>query len=218
MPHCLTSHASPRRIRARLRRSQTDRIIRVRQTVWQVDTTAVREMHMDWENQARAQRRSPGGLRVAWASLFAALCLALPIGGTAQGTRPRPAAPLEAIPAILDAFRSHRVVSFPGGHTDANEVQALLRALVKDPRFAATVNDIVVEFGSSRYQDLMDRYIRGEDVPQSALQRAWLDAVQGGTALDNDNTALFFSAVREANATVPAERRIRVLLGDPPID
>ena len=173
---------------------------------------------MDWGNQARAQMRRPGGLRVAWAWLFAALCVALPIGGTAQGARPQPAAPLEAIPAILDAFRSYRVVSFPGGHTDGNEVQALLRALVKDPRFAATVNDIVVEFGSSRYQDLMDRYIRGEDVPQSALRRAWLDAVQGGTALDNDNTALFFSAVREANATVPAERRIRVLLGDPPID
>ena len=173
---------------------------------------------MDWGNPAGARMRRPGGLRVAWASLFAALCLALPIGGTAQGTRPRPAAPLEAIPAILDAFRSYRVVSFPGGHTGGNEVQALLRALVKEPRFAATVNDIVVEFGSSRYQDLMDRFIRGEDVPQSALQRAWLEAVQGGTALDNDNTALFFSAVREANATVPAERRIRVLLGDPPID
>ncbi len=157
-------------------------------------------------------------LRVAWASLCAALCLTLPIGGTAQGTRPRPAAPLEAIPAILDAFRSYRVVSFPGGHPAANESQALLRALVKDPRFAATVNDIVVEFGSSRYQDVMDRYIRGEDVPQSAVQRAWLDAVQGGTALDNDNTPLFFAAVREANAAVPAERRIRVLLGDPPID
>ena len=100
-------------------------------------------------------------------------------------TRPRPAAPLDAITAILDAFRSFRVVSFPGGHTDANDSQALLRALVADPRFGATVNDIVVEFGSSRYQDVMDRYIRGEDVPESAVQRAWLDAVQPGISLDN---------------------------------
>ena len=162
--------------------------------------------------------RRPGGLRVASASLFAALCLALPIGGTAQGARPRPAAPLDAIPAILDAFRSYRVVSFPGGHTDGNEVQALLRALVKDPRFAATVNDIVVEFGSSRYQDLMDRYIRGEDVPESALQRAWLDAVQGGTALDNENTPC--SSAQFARRTRPCRPsgEIRVLLGDPPID
>ena len=96
--------------------------------------------------------RRPGGLRGSWAWLFATLWVALPIGGTAQGTRPRPAAPLEAIPAILDAFRSYQVVSFPGGHTDGPEVQAVLRALVKDQRFAATVNDIVVEFGRSKWQ------------------------------------------------------------------
>ena len=96
--------------------------------------------------------------------------------------------------------------------------QALLRALVTDPRFGATVNDIVVEFGSSRYQDVMDRYIRGEDVPESTVQRAWLDAVQPGISLDNQNTPAFFRAVREANAKRPAAEKTRVLLGDPPID
>jgi hypothetical protein len=160
--------------------------------------------------------RRPWNLRVAPASFLAGLCLALPIGGTAQG--PQPAVPLDAIPAILDAFRSFRVVSFPGGHTDPNESQALLRALVADPRFGATVNDIVVEFGSSRYQDVMDRYIRGEDVPESSVQRAWLDAVQPGISLDNQNTAAFFRAVREANAKRAAAEKTRVLLGDPPID
>jgi hypothetical protein len=162
--------------------------------------------------------RRPCNLRVASASFFAALCLALPIAGTAQGTRPGPAVPLDAIPAILDAFRSFRVVSFPGGHTDPNDSQALLRALVADPRFGAIVNDIVVEFGSSRYQDVMDRYIRGEDVPESSVQRAWLDAVQPGISLDNENTPAFFRAVREANAKRPAAEKTRVLLGDPPID
>ena len=142
----------------------------------------------------------------------------MPIRGTAQDPRPRPATPQDAITAILDAFRSFRVVSFPGGHTDANESQALLRALVADPRFGATVNDIVVEFGSSRYQDVMDRYIRGEDVPDSTVQRAWLDAVQPGISLDNQNTSAFFRAVREANARRPVAEKTRVLLGDPPID
>jgi len=155
-----------------------------------------------------------------WAWTLGALCLTmvLPIRGSAQSVKPRPAVPLDPIAAILDAFRTYRVVSFPGGHTDGNEVQALLRTLVKDPRFASLVNDIVVEFGASRYQDLMDRYVRGDDVPESAVQRAWLDAVQAGTALDNANTGLFFRAVREANAVLPPERRIRVLLGDPPMD
>jgi len=108
--------------------------------------------------------------------------------------------------------------TFPGGHTDGTAIHELLKALVRDPRFGDTVNDIVVEFGSSRYQDLMDRYVRGEDVPESSLQRAWLDAVQAGTALDNDNTAAFFRTVREVNATRSADKQIRVLLGDPPID
>ena len=39
-----------------------------------------------------------------------------------------------------------------------------------------------------------------------------------GAPLDNHNTPLFFAAVREANAALPAERSSRVLLGDPPID
>jgi len=167
-----------------------------------------------------ARKRAPGRVRVACVSLLAACCLAqtAPMRGTAQRARPRPATPQDAITAILDAFRSFRVVSFPGGHTDPNDTQALLRALVADPRFGATVNDIVVEFGSSRYQDVMDRYIRGEDVPESTVQRAWLDAVQPGISLDNQNTAAFFRAVREANAKRPVTEQTRVLLGDPPID
>jgi hypothetical protein len=64
----------------------------------------------------------------------------------------------------------------------------------------------------------MDRYIRGDDVAESLVQRAWLDAVQPGISLDNENTPAFFRAVREANAKRPAAEKTRVLLGDPPID
>ena len=154
------------------------------------------------------------------AGILAPLCVAagVSIQSVAQSGGPRPATPLEVIPAILDAFRTHRVVSYPGGHTDGNEGQAQLRALIRDPRFASIVNDIVVEFGSSRYQDLMDRYIRGEDVSETAVRIAWLNAVQAGTALDNANTAAFFRNVREVNAALPPERKLRVLLGDPPMD
>jgi hypothetical protein len=167
-----------------------------------------------------ALKRASDRLRAVWVSTLAVSCLALtvPTFGTTQDSRSQLATPQDAITAILEAFQSFRVVSFPGGHTDANETQALLRALVADPRFGATVDDIVVEFGSSRYQDVMDRYIRGEDVPQSTLQRAWLDAVQPGISIDNQNTPAFFRAVRDANATRPADEKTRVLLGDPPID
>ena len=155
-----------------------------------------------------------------FACILASLCVAagLSIRSQAPAGGTRPAIPVEVIPAILEAFRTHRIVSYPGGHTDGNEGQAQLRALIRDPRFASTVNDIVVEFGSSRYQDLMDRYTRGDDVSEPAVRVAWLNAVQAGTALDNANTAAFFRNVREVNATLPTERKLRVLLGDPPMD
>lgn len=130
-------------------------------------------------------KRAFGRGRVAWVSMLAASCLTLTLAihGAVQDALPGPATPQDAITAILDAFRSFRVVSFPGGHTDANESQALLRALVADPRFGATVNDIVVEFGSSRYQDVMDRYIRGEDVPESTVQRTRVFTVRAEGSL-----------------------------------
>ena len=109
-------------------------------------------------------------------------------------------------------------MAVPAGHTDSNQTLALLQAILRDPRFPGTVNDIVVEFGSSRYQDLMDRYTRGEDVDEASLRQVWQNAVQAGIALDNPNTAAFFRLVRDLNATLEPARQVRVLLGDPPID
>ena len=43
------------------------------------------------------------------------------------------------------------------------------------PRFATVVNDIVVEFGSSRYQAVMDRFVSGGEVPYAELRKAWQD-------------------------------------------
>ena len=50
--------------------------------------------------------------------------------------------------------------------------------MVRDPRITTVVNDIVVEFGNARYQDVMDRFVRGEEVPPEALRRVWEDTTQ----------------------------------------
>jgi hypothetical protein len=81
-----------------------------------------------------------------------------------------PSAPIEAIGAIVDAFRSHSIVTIEAAHGD-EQMLAFTLARIRDPRFAALANDLVVEEGNARYQDVMDRYVRGEDVPISELRQ-----------------------------------------------
>jgi hypothetical protein len=105
--------------------------------------------------------------------------------------------------------------------TDAHgneQAAAFLLSLVRDPRFAATVNDVVMECGNARYQDVIDRFVNGEDVPDESLRRVWQDTTQPSAACDVPIYEAFYRAVRALNASLPRERRLRVLLGDPPVD
>lgn len=135
---------------------------------------------------------------------------------TSQAARP-PATPVEAIGGILDAFRANEIVALPDAHGN-EQAHRFLLSLIRDSRFSATVNDIVVEFGSARYQDVIDRFVRGDDVPDDALRLVWQDTTQPSAAADLPTHEEFFRAVRAINRSLPRERQLRVLLGDPPID
>jgi hypothetical protein len=63
----------------------------------------------------------------------------------------------------------------------------------------------------------MDRFIRGDAVPRQELRRAWEDTTNPGTNWDKPMYEEFFTAVRGVNATLPNDKKLRVLLGDPPI-
>jgi hypothetical protein len=80
------------------------------------------------------------------------------------------------------------------------------------------VNDIVVEFGDAQYQDVMDRFVRGEEVAYESLRRVWQDTTQIEFEWDLPIYEEFFRAVRAVNASLPRGRQLRVLLGDPPIN
>jgi|TARA_B100000315_G_scaffold186180_1_gene175468 erythromycin esterase-like protein len=78
--------------------------------------------------------------------------------------------PVEPTAAILEAFQTHQVVALSEGGHGNEQSHAFRLALIRDPRFAATVDDIVVEFGNSLYQDTMDRYVQGADIPDDELR------------------------------------------------
>lgn len=126
----------------------------------------------------------------------------------------RPAVPLDAVTAVLDAFRQHALVGIGDAHGD-RQGEAFQLALVRDLRFAALVNDIVMESGNSRHQAVVDKFVRGEEVPPDALRRAWLDTTQQVVSLEVPELV---TAVRRVNASLAPDRRLRVLLGEPPID
>jgi hypothetical protein len=126
-----------------------------------------------------------------------------------------PPAAVEPIGALLDAFRTHDIVAVTDPHGN-EQVQAFLLSLIRAPRFVAVVNDIVIEPASARYQDVVDRFVRGDEIPTDVLRKAW----EEGTVPNRlgVQASELLRAVRTVNAALAADRRLRVLAGDPPID
>jgi hypothetical protein len=119
---------------------------------------------------------------------------------------------------VLDAFTTHHLVGLGEAHDLQNHHDALT-LLLTDPRLPGAVNDIVVEFGNARYQDTIDRFTSGQPVDNADLRPVWRNTTQSpGQTWDSPVYEQFFRTVRAVNAPLPASRKIRVLLGDPPID
>lgn len=135
-----------------------------------------------------------------------------------QATTSRAAVPIDPIDAIVDAFASHPVVVFADDHGD-RQMHEFGLAVVRDPRFAERVNDIVVENGNARYQSVMDRFVRGENVSADEVQHVWNDTTQVQVySPPHAPIPDLYRLVREINATRPRNRQLRVLLGDPPVE
>jgi hypothetical protein len=130
---------------------------------------------------------------------------------------PRPPAPADVVASVIEAFRTHEIVAIPDPHRNTGIQNAVL-TIIRAPQFAATVDDIVVEFGNARYQDVVDRFERGEDVRYEDLRRSWLDTTQPNPSSDTPQAEELLRAVRLVNETAQPQHQIRVLLGDPPID
>ena len=125
------------------------------------------------------------------------------------------AAPVDPISAIIEAFRSHSLVTLTDPHGNV-QVQTFLLSLVRDPRFPEAATDIVIETASARYQDAVDRFVRGDDVERAVLRKAWEDhTVPNSLGIQAEE---LIRAVRTVNASLSEPRRLRVVAGDPPID
>ncbi len=98
---------------------------------------------------------------------------------------------------VFAAFRTHSVVGLGDIHWLAQE-EGFFSQLIADPRFAKEVGNVVVEFGDAAEQEMIDRYVAGEDVPYQQLRRMWADK----TTLPPSNAAGVLSAALQKHLPV----------------
>lgn len=135
--------------------------------------------------------------------------------GLAQETR-RAAEAADPIQSIIEAFDAHDLVALTAYMHE--EEWDFWISLLHTSQFQAAVNDIVVEFGTARYQDIMDRFTSGEDVSYDQLKGAWQQTTQPHHFNDPPMVEAFFRTLREINLSLPKDEQIRAVLAEPPID
>jgi hypothetical protein len=118
--------------------------------------------------------------------------------------------------ALISVFDHADIVALGESHGRFKVDFDLQLAMVRHPDFAKKVRSIVIECGSVTEQVTLDRYIRGETVPRAQLQRVWKATEETTNGFcDAPIYADFLAAVRDVNAKLPADARIRVLGGHP---
>ena len=121
-----------------------------------------------------------------------------------------------ATAAVLRAFDTHDIVMFGEIHGNKQEYE-WLRSLVATPEFADRVDDIVMEVGNSLYQESVDRYLSGDDVPLEQAQKAWRNVV-GMVGPPSPVYASLYQAVRETNLKRRGKHQMRIVCGDADLD
>jgi len=130
-----------------------------------------------------------------------------------KGRNPKPE---DAERALLAAFDKYEVVGMRAAHGN-KDLDDFILHLIRTSAFSRKVNVIAVECGNSLYQPTLDRYIAGADVPLSEVRQVWRNTTQPMCGVSGFYEELF-PLVRRMNQTLPPERKLRVLAGDPPID
>ncbi len=120
--------------------------------------------------------------------------------------------------AILDLYERYDVVHLGERHWNMTDYNFRI-SLLNYPRFAETVDDIVIESGNYLYQDILDKYVLElEDVRNSDLQKVWRNTIITSGVWDASIYKDFIHNVRKVNEGLPPEKRIRLIAAEPPID
>jgi len=147
--------------------------------------------------------------------LTIAILLSIPIGELVQ---PRMPEPQPAAQYITRAFKTRPLVAFSEPGHGVSGTSEFFASLIRYPGFAGIVNDIVIECGNARYQNIADRYFAGESIQRDEIRQIWENTTVVSGVWQQPMYEEILADIRAFNMTLPERQRIRVLLGDPPID
>ncbi len=120
---------------------------------------------------------------------------------------------------ITNQFKKYNIICLDEGPHGTIQSHAFIRNLISDDRVKNLLNYVIIEFANTDYQDILDRFIKGDDVPLKELRRVWRNTTQAHSPLFEMPVYLqLLKTIRENNLNQPADKQIRVLAGDPPID
>ncbi len=127
--------------------------------------------------------------------------------------------PVDGFQAVLHALDRYPLVGIGDAHM-CEQSHAFLRSLVGRRDLQHKVDDIVVEFGNAIHQDIADRFfLHLQPVEFDELSKMWRDDTLGGRVYwDAPVYEQFYRTVRQINESLPRRQRIRVVLGDVPVD
>jgi len=148
-----------------------------------------------------------------FSSVAAMLTLALSVSAQPEVVHEK-----DIVKAIVDQFDKSDLVGLGEIH-GCQADQDLRFQIIHSKAFARKVHIIVVEGLNALYQEDLDRYIRGENVPLEQVQRAWRDStgIFIGPVI-RTTYQQFLSEVRAVNHSVPDRLKLRVIAADPPLD
>jgi hypothetical protein len=120
--------------------------------------------------------------------------------------------------AIVDQFDRSDLIGLGELHGSQAD-QDLRFQVIHSKAFARKVRIIAVEGLNAFYQEDLDRYIRGEDVPLEQVQKVWRDStgIFIGPVI-RTTYEQFLSEVRSVNRGLPDRMKLRVIAADPPLD
>jgi len=121
-----------------------------------------------------------------------------------------------AIARIAKQFDKHPLIMMGELHR-YGQLHVFLREMIRDPQFICRVDDVVVEFGNSRLQELADAYASGGNVTETQLQSVWRETAVPLT-WNSPVYRKFYQAIRDINKQHLCPHPIRIVLGDPPLD